>query len=366
MVSKKTAKKKAPVRKRGRNILKNVGKGPNININIDQSKRSTKKSIGQTSQPRQPSVISTFTPVMGPPSFIPFPIPTPNLNPFDNVVKETQKAKIKEEPNGLEKPKPKEKEDVVEDPNVSFLNKKEKRENESMGSEDFDVPENMAKKEEKIRRRNKGKTAAQPDLSESSWFNPSRETDTPLEEQTKTEKKKTILDLAIYSDKYERPKVREGRSGIMTMNELIRPALEEENRRRDFQAFMSGGQRLGGDTIMDRLSQEELRRRRIDILDKDKKPLLITSEQPHSGSWSFQDEPSEAANVIEGEAQEGLKTESMKKQEEVINAYRESLLDLSFQGLKKEATKQGIKYEKKGTTKDILFNKLIDNFKTKN
>jgi hypothetical protein len=84
-----------------------------------------------------------------------------------------------------------------------------------------------------------------------------------------------------------------------------------------------------------------------------KKPLQIAFD------------PSEDVNVIEDEAKEGYKTESIQKQEAGVDAYRESLLDLSFQGLKKEATKQGVKYEKKGTTKDVLFNKLIDNYKTK-
>jgi hypothetical protein len=111
MVNKKIAKKKPLVKKRAKTILKNIGKGPNININIDQSKRSTKKSIGQTSQPRQPQVISTFTPSGAPPQVnIPFFQPTQNSNPFESTVKDTQKAKIHEEPNELEKPKPKEKE----------------------------------------------------------------------------------------------------------------------------------------------------------------------------------------------------------------------------------------------------------------
>jgi hypothetical protein len=93
-------------RKRGRPVRakqSNIGKGPNININIDQSKRSTKKAPSQPQ--RAPQIISTVTP-----SYVPFPLPTQNNNPFDSVVKETQKKVVKEE-NELEKPKPKTKEE---------------------------------------------------------------------------------------------------------------------------------------------------------------------------------------------------------------------------------------------------------------
>jgi hypothetical protein len=343
MGNKKTAKKKPLVRKkRARTIQKNVGKGPNININIDQSKRSTKKSIGQTSQPRHPSVISTFTPMGAPsPSYIPFPLPTPNLNPFESVVKETQKGKVKEEPNDLEKPKPKEPEEERQNeeyPNVTMV-------------EDL-------RTDNQRRRRRGSETSQQDELQAPLLLNaPVRENNTPLDQQARQEAP-TILSIS------QPPRERAG--GMMTMTQLIERnenAPQEippvffgpERRARDlppnFQRVDDSGFRLGGDTIMDRLTQEELRKKRIEAMNK--KPLQIAFD------------PSEDVNVIEDEAKEGYKTESIQKQEAGVDAYRESLLDLSFQGLKKEATKQGVKYEKKGTTKDVLFNKLIDNYKTK-
>lgn len=116
MAVKKTRKpkaKRAPIRRITKS-QSNIGKGPNININIDQSKR-TKKS-GAAPQ-RQPQIISTYTPVQAPAPIYNFPLPT-NLNPFESVVRETQKASIKPESNELEKPKEKENEAKVKNNEV--------------------------------------------------------------------------------------------------------------------------------------------------------------------------------------------------------------------------------------------------------
>lgn len=99
--------RKTPVRRRARTIQKNIGKGQNININIDQSKRTTKKGTTQPAPQRQPQVISTFTPTQAPPPI--FNISPPSSNAFDTAVRDTQRGKV-HEPNELEKPKPKEKE----------------------------------------------------------------------------------------------------------------------------------------------------------------------------------------------------------------------------------------------------------------
>lgn len=317
MGNKKTTKKKPVVRKRGRNILKNVGKGPNININIDQSKKSTKKSIGQTSQPRHPSVISTFTPMGAPsPSYIPFPLPTPNLNPFESVVKETQKGKVKEEPNDLEKPKPREPEEERQNeeyPNVTMV-------------EDL--------RTDSQRRRRRGSETSQQDEPQAPLLlnAPVRENNTPLDQQARQEAP-TIATIT--------PPTRERAGGMMTMTQLIErnenppqeipPVFFGPDRRvRDlptnFQQINDAGIRLGG--LFDRLnadqpiSREERRRRQAEAAErriaeeerKRQKPLLIAPEAPPE------------IPVEEEPQQESLKTEKMKKEESEYDAYKNYLL----------------------------------------
>ena len=110
MVVKKTRKPRKS--KSSRNTQKNTGKGPNININIDQSKTTRGRPRAATAdsnkKPTQaPIIVNSYSqPNYTPPPIFNFPLPT-NLNPFDNSIRESQKYKVEETPNDLEKPKAK-------------------------------------------------------------------------------------------------------------------------------------------------------------------------------------------------------------------------------------------------------------------
>jgi hypothetical protein len=111
--------KKVVKQKKARVIQKNKGRGPNININIDQSKKTTR---AKGSSLQKPQIITTVLPSQAPPpppAPFNFPLPT-NLNPFDTVVKATQKESEIKQPNELEKPKPKEKEKETSDDESVF------------------------------------------------------------------------------------------------------------------------------------------------------------------------------------------------------------------------------------------------------
>ncbi len=282
--------KKAPTKR----IIKsqsNIGKGPNININIDQSKR-TKKS-GVAAPQRQPQIISTFTPVQAPAPIYNFPLPT-NLNPFETVVRATQKPKIQEN-NELEKPKPKEPEpeDYNNDESTVKLEEvkhkverkqRERDEREFMKLEDFDTPPNtplllmdnniQTAIKNRPKERKEREEMGQEDIL--SKVNRERKNDTPLQEEQKKVAEKPDL-LSTYN-----PRVRQGKSNIMTLQLLnegddkikqIKKEIKgqtEEEQKKYFEALGGGNRLQKPDSIMDRLSREELRKKRLEALDKEK------------------------------------------------------------------------------------------------
>lgn len=314
MVYKKVAKRKVVI-KRVKTVQKAKGRGPNININIDQSKRTTRKTTSQA-QPRQPQVISTITP-----SYIPFPFPTPNLNPFENVIRETQKASVKPEQNELEKPKKQTSETTAQTddiPEATIIQpssipvkedipivkaiqikpptkKKEMLMIENLPYEDQNDEEYKKyleeykkylkdnKQHEKTKRRNKS-MQDEPDLSESLWFNPSRESNTPLEQQQQATQSQNILTI------YE-PKKRPVKSGIHTMTNLIENNERQIDINPEFKPFLGIGNVLGSSNLFNELdllnkleqtqhnyTRKELRDKRLKKFDQGPKESIFESK----------------------------------------------------------------------------------------
>ena len=311
MTGKKYTKKKVAAKKKNIKITqRKTGQGHNINIKIDQSKRSNTTKREPTQKPQAPQIITTFTPQMAPPppAYQPMPFYSqPPQNPFYAAIQSTQAPNIKEEPNELERPRPREEAPQREDENIPLEIKKPKTkkiitnsrvEEETMGRNDFDVitgrtgykrnneisdifsKKNERKERESMaqedgRRKNRP-FPEQPDLSEIMWFNPSRTTYTPLEEQA-AQKPETINTLVIYE-----PKKKTIKSGVHTMTDLIEAnegrfkvntdILNDKN----FRAFMGSGNILNKfeNDQKKKLSQEELRNKRLQKLEQPQPALF--------------------------------------------------------------------------------------------
>lgn len=303
MAAKKVAKKKPIIRKRARTVQKNVGKGPNININIDQSKKTTRKTTSQA-QPKQPHIISTYTPTMAPPppAFIPFPFPTPNLNPFESVVRETQKAKATEEPNELEKPKPKPRETSeapIEIPEATLVFNHSQEPVQFV--ESFPVIEKMPivkaiqiKPPTKHKKTSEAQTDDNEDIT---WFYRPRTTDTPLEQQAKSQQENI---LAIYE-----PKQKPIKAGVHTMTDLIEGRQLKINippnsirNDQEFQAFTGSGNilnRLAREQAQKRPSEEELRNIRLSVFEPKVEKVI---NPPKEENTIIQEEPMTLAKAL--------------------------------------------------------------------
>lgn len=338
---KKTTPKKTPAKKTRKATIQRTGH--NINIKLDQSKRSIRTGA---SAPRQPQIISTFTPVQAPAPIYNFPLPT-NLNPFESVLRETQKPKIQEK-NELEKPKPKEEEQEQEDDSIFHLGdfetkvkrkQQERDEMELMRNEDFDAPpkkplllmdkDMQAAIISRPKERREREEMGQEDIL--SHANRERKNNTPLQEEQKKVNEKQNL-LTVFQPK---TKEKTGGSNIMTLQKLNEPPSEERRMNKEFNAFAGGGNMLGGDGIMGRLNREEMRKKRLESLDKEKYSI---------------------------EPLESFKSPETNKEEKELEDYRAYLKGFSIQGLRTEAKKQKLKYPKT-TSKQELFNLLIDNRK---
>ena len=330
MVVKKTRKPRKS--KSSRNTQKNTGKGPNININIDQSKTTRGRPRAATAdsnkKPTQaPIIVNSYSqPNYTPPPIFNFPLPT-NLNPFDNSIRESQKYKVEETPNDLEKPKAKpsksgiqiaedEIPDLVEETEAEKVKRLFKGQppplnpfksgltgvkiGKSPTKTTPGPPPKMSFAEElkvgggKLRKSNNPLSTPEKQTSfvlaspvKEQQQPPSiftqeipRENTTPLEE-TQKETKPTIINIS-------KPKVR---GGSMTMQQLINKNTKDdddekikgENLQLIKTNILSGGYRLGGsgDSIINRLNREELnreelRRRRVKALEP-KKTIIIKS-----------------------------------------------------------------------------------------
>lgn len=238
----------------------NKGKGPNININIDQSKRTTRRPAQQ--QPlRQSAPTNTITPI-----YMPSPQPTilnqapPPSNPFHQVVQQTQPKK--EQTNELERPKPKEPIDPLDEENHQFISMvttgtDADKATQTPAGKPYDI--NFALKLANEAPAPKPKETPKPKRSRNL---PAFED--PLLKQLKERsaaplpfQKDEEVSIGEIANTHREPiAINDARSAIMTIDQLLNkePKKEREEKKVEIIPFSGQGERLGGK------SQEELKR----------------------------------------------------------------------------------------------------------
>lgn len=373
---------------RARTIQKAKGKGPNININIDQSRRGEKGGL----QRAPPSIISTSTPQFIPQYMPMFNQPPPAPYAFQSAIQNTQ-ARVNEPINNeLEKPKKVERSEagiqtddlaeaftypIAQAQPVQFVESFPADEEKPQINKFKILPHtpkpvtistqtDLLPDAQLIPMRRRRSSDTQTDAMITNVFgtqteNPitaslgtnteTRDT-TPLEQQAK-EEVPSILTV------YNKPKERAGGSNIMTFQELNEPETnrrirEELNRGQEFRAFLSSGQRLGGDDVIGRLSREELRKKREEALNKDKpKPVINPPEEkPTIETLDMGLSPEEIEEIKQRttkyrqaeEKPDEVPVELVEpvEQKNKYDLYLEEVDGLNFKGLKARATQMGI------------------------